>query len=410
MHQANTAFFTPEDKQRQPHLTSILDTNAQKVIATAAARVYYAPFINPHVNWSCSQLKGIVVFGRDRAGLASTTTGMPAPPLSPPPPLERVGTLGHGPRPKEKYWFRLVDVKTDKVIWSFPIPEVFEYYKDKPFFHYFSGTASVFTAYTRMFGFCFDEDEAADVFFKKVVDRTRRHFFGPFRSRSNSTKKQTKPSNPLKPSKSKSKPPPPPVHHLPIRPNTAPIKPSMISGPTPHSFVHVSHVGISNTGAIESSKNVEPAWSALIADLQGYGFESEGEVVSEAGHGHGDGSSGINADFMEGFLAGAKAVKDRLASASTSSEAQNSTPVIRRKPTLTFAPAPTPPPAPSRALSPVTVPSSPPAPAPAPLLPTTPPAQSPVFEPAPIIRSLSPAPGSPPPEKKRKIRRRVLLL
>ncbi|KAL4067404.1 hypothetical protein V8B97DRAFT_1873714 [Scleroderma yunnanense] len=302
MHQSATAFFTAEDKQRHPYLSSVLEPSAYKVIATAAVRVYYAPFINPHLNWSYSKLRGILVFGRDREGLVSPATA-PALPLSPPPP-DRSG----GFRLKEKYWFRLIDVKTNRVVWMFPVPEVFEYYRDKPFFHYFSGT-------TRMFGFCFDEDVEADVFFKKVVDRTRRHCeFISFLA------------FPL------------------TRPSTAtPLKPSMISGPTLHSFVHVSHVGVSTTGEIESSKNIEPAWSALLADLQGRGFESEGEVVSDTGHYGND----VSADFMQGFLAGAKATKEKMADTS---------------------------------------------------------------EHEPLVRSPSPAPGSPPPEKKRKIRRRVLLL
>ncbi|KAF9238108.1 hypothetical protein BU15DRAFT_9708, partial [Melanogaster broomeanus] len=200
--------------------------STQKVIATAAVRVYYAPFINPHLNWTYSQLKGILVFGRDREGL---------PPGLPPPDS---ATGKHGLRLKEKYWFRLVDLKTDRVVWMFSVPEVFEYNKDKPFFHYFSGT-------TRMFGFCFDEDEEAAVFFKKVVDRTRRH--SVFRSFRSGTVKKEKIKTP----------------------QTTPVKPSIISSPTPHSFVHVSHVGISTKGIIESSKNIEPAWGALIADLQG---------------------------------------------------------------------------------------------------------------------------------------------
>ncbi|KAI6038649.1 hypothetical protein EDC04DRAFT_2693399 [Pisolithus marmoratus] len=165
MHQPTTAFFTPEDKQRHPYLSSVLEPNTQKVIATAAVRVYHASFINPHLNWTYSKLKGILVFGRDREGLGSPA-GVPSQLLSPPP--DRGGTQGHGLRLKEKYWFKLIDVKTDRVVWIFSVPEVFEYCKDKPFFHYFTGT-------TRMFGFCFDEDEEADVFFKKVTDRTRRH-------------------------------------------------------------------------------------------------------------------------------------------------------------------------------------------------------------------------------------------
>lgn len=128
MHNPATAFFTAEDKQRHPYLSSVLEPSTQKVIATAAVRVYYAPFINAHLNWSYSNLRGILVFGRDRdeppPGVASPDRGINV----------------QGLRLKEKYWFRLVDIKTDRVVWMFSVPEVFEYNKDKPFFHYFSGT------------------------------------------------------------------------------------------------------------------------------------------------------------------------------------------------------------------------------------------------------------------------------
>ena len=172
MHNPPTAFFTAEDKQRHPYLSSVLEPSTQKVIATAAVRVYYAPFINAHLNWTYSNLRGILVFGRDR------DAGVPPPPGR--------GMTTHGLRLKEKYWFRLVDIKTDRVVWMFSVPEVFEYNKDKPFFHYFSGTVcpgyrtracglTTTLHQTRMFGFCFDDDSEASVLFKKVVDRTRRH-------------------------------------------------------------------------------------------------------------------------------------------------------------------------------------------------------------------------------------------
>ncbi|KAF8128582.1 hypothetical protein EV363DRAFT_1297589 [Boletus edulis] len=234
MHNSATAFFTAQDKQRHPYLSSVLEPSTQKVIATAAVRVYYAPFINAHLNWTYSNLRGILVFGRDREA-------------GNPPPGRGMGT--HGLRLKERYWFRLVDIKTDRVVWMFSVPEVFEYNKDKPFFHYFSGT-------TRMFGFCFDDDGEAAVFFKKVVDRTRRHsVFRPFCT--NSAKKDKENTKTPPTAKFKS------------------IKANLISGPAPHSFVHVSHVGVNTRGIIESSKNIEPAWGAMIADLQGYGISPE---------------------------------------------------------------------------------------------------------------------------------------
>lgn len=464
MHHPTTTFFTTEDKKRHPYLSSVLEPNTQKVIATAAVRVYYAPFINPHLNWSFSKLKGILVFGRNREGLVPPL-GVSAPQASAHPAhSDRAATIkAYGPRLKERYWFRLIDIKTDSVVWVFPIPEVFEYHKDKPFFQYFSGT-------TRMLGFCFEEDEEADIFFRKVIDRTRRHFFGVLRSRSDSIKK-AKPQNPFKPSKFKSLT----SRQAPMRPSTATtIKPSMISSPTPNSFVHISHVGLSSTGLVESGP--EPAWNALLEDLHDYGFESEGEVVSEVGHGQTDGNGCASVDFMEGFLAGAKAVRSRLthpprppalpsspkirpqsptafpsgtstsaAAASgpagvttsapapprTSSPVQTHAPSVPSARTLSSAHAPVSFPAPSRAFSPLHAPVSPPAstrvfspvqtstslhvPASSASTLRFIPAAFPVRAASPsdpILRSPSPlpGPGSPPPEKKRRIRRRVLLL
>lgn len=254
MHDPSSA-FTAEDKQRHPYISSVLEPTVQKVVATAAVRIYYAPFNNPHLNWSYSKLKGILVFGRDRDTHHGT---------SPP----KRG--GHGVRLKEKYWFRLVDMKTDRVVWTFSIPEVFEYTKDKPFFHYFSGTS-------RMFGLCFDEDEEASVFYKKVSDRTRHHFFQPFLFKTGKKEKKEKQK----------------------APKSSPVNPRIISSPAPHSFVHVAHVGISTRGITESSKNIKPAWSALMADLQGCGVAPERVEADK--------------DFVEGFLAGANARTDKPA-------------------------------------------------------------------------------------------------
>ncbi|KAG1803924.1 uncharacterized protein HD556DRAFT_1330865 [Suillus plorans] len=251
MHDPSSA-FTAEDQQRHPYISSVLEPSTQKVVATAGVRIYYAPFNNPHLNWSYSKLKGILVFGRDRDTHHGT---------SPP----KRG--GHGVRLKEKYWFRLVDMKTDRVVWTFSIPEVFEYTKDKPFFHYFSGTS-------RMFGLCFDEDEEASVFYKKVSDRTRHHFFQPFLFKSSKDKKEKKKA-----------------------PKSSSVSTRLISSPAPHSFVHVAHVGITTRGIIESSKNIKPAWSTLMADLQGCGVAPE--IVKD------------DKDFVEGFMAGAKAMSDK---------------------------------------------------------------------------------------------------
>ena len=87
--------------------------------------------------------------------------------------------------------------------------------------------------------------------------------FRPFRT--NSAKKEktkAKTAAPPKPTTTPTK--------LGAKPNT-----TMISSPAPHSFVHVSHVGLNTRGIIESSKNIEPAWDALIADMQGHGISPE---------------------------------------------------------------------------------------------------------------------------------------
>lgn len=41
---------------------------------------------------------------------------------------------------QSQYWFRLVDMKSDKgLIWIHDIPDDFQYRFDKPFFHTFTG-------------------------------------------------------------------------------------------------------------------------------------------------------------------------------------------------------------------------------------------------------------------------------
>lgn len=82
-------------------------------------------------------------------------------------------------------------------------------------------------------------------------------------------------------------------------PKSSPVNPRIISSPAPHSFVHVAHVGISTRGITESSKNIKPAWSALMADLQGCGVAPERVEADK--------------DFVEGFLAGANARTDKPA-------------------------------------------------------------------------------------------------
>ncbi|KAJ3001913.1 hypothetical protein NUW54_g6140 [Trametes sanguinea] len=71
------------------------------------------------------------------------------------------------------------------------------------------------------------------------------------------------------------------------------VSPSMISSPAPGTFMHVAHIGIDGDGCIDASPNVEPGWTMILEELQGYGVSEK--MVSQ------------DLDFVEGFLAGAKA-------------------------------------------------------------------------------------------------------
>jgi len=243
-----------EDRRRHPYLSTVLNPNTHKIISTASARVYHSPFGASHREWTYSSIKGLLVFGRDRDVYGGDKSNM-----------------AQGYRLSETYWFRLVDMTTDRVVWMLRVPEVFEYQKDKPFFHIFPGSS-------RMFGFCFDDDDEAATFFAKVTSRTSRPkpTGGKFHS--------TKPTKRAKPLASRA----------------GRVNPSMISAPTPASFVHVAHVGLNADGNIESSEGMDPAWAVLIEELQGYGISRD--VVEE------------NLDFVEGFLKGAKLAKSQAES------------------------------------------------------------------------------------------------
>lgn len=45
----------------------------------------------------------------------------------------------------------------------------------------------------------------------------------------------------------------------------------MVSPPAPGTFVHVAHVGINAQGGVEASDDVEPGWSMMLGEIQGYG-------------------------------------------------------------------------------------------------------------------------------------------
>jgi len=243
-----------EDRRRYPYLSTVLDPSTHKIIGTASARIYHSSFGVPQRDWTYSNIKGLLVFGRDRDVYGGDKAN-----------------IAQGYRLSETYWFRLVDMATDRVVWMLRVPEVFEYQKDKPFFHVFPGSS-------RMFGFCFDDDEEAATFFSKVTSRTSRP----------------------KPTRRKSRSAKPPKHVKPTAFRAGRLNPSMISAPAPASFVHVAHIGINADGNIETSEDMDPAWAMMVQDLQGYGISHD--ILVE------------NLDFVEGFLTGAKLAKSQVES------------------------------------------------------------------------------------------------
>ncbi|KAL1748288.1 hypothetical protein HDZ31DRAFT_60479 [Schizophyllum fasciatum] len=66
---------------------------------------------------------------------------------------------------------------------------------------------------------------------------------------------------------------PSPLARTPSRPPRTParkrrIRASMISRPSPNTFVHVSHVGIGKEGGIEVSPGMDPLWTSVLADCR----------------------------------------------------------------------------------------------------------------------------------------------
>ena len=62
--------------------------------------------------------------------------------------------------------------------------------------------------------------------------------------------------------------------------------------------MHVAHVGLDGAGRIEASQNVEPGWTMILEELHGFGVPPEEIKMVERRD---------SLDFVEGFLAGAKA-------------------------------------------------------------------------------------------------------
>ncbi|KAI0768185.1 hypothetical protein BD413DRAFT_614531 [Trametes elegans] len=230
-----------------------------KVLSVAPGRIYHSAFGARSDEWTYTGLRGLLVFGRNRINV------YPDRPLG----------LGQGTSIEQNYWFRLIDAESGKgIVWCHEIPPNLDYHADKPFFHVFSGCS-------RMFGLRFDEDTDAEKFHRRVTSRIQ--ITAPRQPKPRTLKSATPATRTPTSSTPPSSPPP------------RRVSPGMISGPAPGTFVHVAHVGVDDAGRLETSANIEPGWTMILEELQGYGVQG-GEKM--AGH---------DLDFVEGFLAGAKA-------------------------------------------------------------------------------------------------------
>ncbi|RDB19730.1 Wiskott-Aldrich syndrome 1 [Hypsizygus marmoreus] len=216
------------------------------VLAVASARIYHAQLGPKPVVWCYSRMRGTLVFGKDLSPDAYDHP-LKASPIG----LEA-----------SRHWFRLLDADSGKPIWMFKIPAGFVYELDRPFFHAFQGRS-------RRFGFLFEDDEEASVLCKAVFSQTSPPQFLKNRTLSFSMRSKSPTS-------------------------TRSISPSMVSRPTPNSFVHVAHVGLNKEGVVEASKGIDPSWAAV---LSGHGSEIRNV----------DGEEHIN--FREGLLKGLEAIK-----------------------------------------------------------------------------------------------------
>ncbi|KAI0357780.1 hypothetical protein OH77DRAFT_1435541 [Trametes cingulata] len=275
----SSLFSLAEDVKHYVH--SLLPPDA-RVLSTASARIYHSEFGARPDAWTYTGLRGMLVFGRNGTNLhPGRTVGV----------QQASNDLN--------YWFRLVDIDSGKgIVWFHPLPHTLDYRADKPFFHVFSG-------YSRMFGFRFDEDVEAETFLRRVTSRiqvTAPRMPKPRTASSRATPLGGAASSPTR------------------SPTTRRVSPSMISAPAPGTFVHVSHVGVDADGQVEASANLDPAWTMVLDELRGYGV-SEKMVDRDL-------------DFVEGFLAGAKASLVReLEKTAVAAEAAAAAAPLARAPT-----------------------------------------------------------------------------
>lgn len=111
---------------RQQTILSNLDPDAYKVYATSSAKLYHTDFGTDPTDWKYLRVKGYLVFGRDRIVTRSDRA-----------------TADCGVVDVEKYWLRIIDERSGRLLWVFNIPSGWEYQRDKPFFHIFRGRVRI---------------------------------------------------------------------------------------------------------------------------------------------------------------------------------------------------------------------------------------------------------------------------
>ncbi|KAJ8508524.1 hypothetical protein ONZ45_g9216 [Pleurotus djamor] len=202
-------------------------TIAMRLRSALDAWKYITPCIgdeNKKSEWSYSGLRGSLVFGMDKDSHI----------------------------PGEGLWFRLIDNISDRVIWVFKIPKGLAYEQDRPFFYTFSGMS-------RKFGFLFSEDDEATKFAQLVTSMTR--IQAPLGRQPSRKSKRSNSSKNVQ------------------------LSPSLVASPTSNTFVHLSHIGMNSAGSLEHSKNLDPLWGSILADLttshggprEDAGYESQPE-------------------------------------------------------------------------------------------------------------------------------------
>lgn len=134
-----------------------------------------------------------------------------------------------------------------------------------------------------MFGFRFEDDADAAKFLKKIMThvRVKGELVDSVCSASDSSTRLDTSSRRAKKQ----------LEQLTFPPKR--LSPAMVSPPAAGTFVHVSHVGFNFKGEVETSRNVEPGWTMMLEELQGYG------VTRSVGN--------EDKNFVDGFITGVKA-------------------------------------------------------------------------------------------------------